>query len=81
MFLLASFAIGFSKNDNFEQFSLSYLVAFMWVLAICLGGLCWVTLQHLVNAHWSIVVRRVGEMIAARDAGGGVLSLPIIVPR
>ena len=77
--LLASFALGFSKNDNLEQFLLSYLVAFMWILAICLGGLWWVTLQHLVNAHWSIVVRRVGELFAASDAAGGVLSLPIVV--
>jgi hypothetical protein len=79
VFLLASFAIGFSKGDNLENFLFSYLVAFMWILAICLGGLWWVTLQHLVNAHWSVVVRRVGELIASAMPVIAILSLPIIL--
>jgi hypothetical protein len=78
-FLGASLALGLAKSDNLEQFLHSYLVAFMWILAICLGGLWWVTLQHLVNAHWSVVVRRVGELIAAAMPVVAILSLPIIV--
>jgi len=38
----------------------------MFVLALGLGALFWVTLQNLVNAHWSIVLRRVGELLAAQ---------------
>jgi hypothetical protein len=79
VFLGASIVLGMGKGDNLEAFLHSYLVAFMWILAICLGGLWWVTLQHLVNAHWSIVVRRVGELIAAAMPVVAILSLPIIV--
>jgi hypothetical protein len=39
-----------------------------------------VTLQHLVNAKWSIAVRRVGELLAANMTLLAVLALPIIIP-
>ena len=68
------------SGDGFQRFSLSYVTAYMWVLAICLGGLFWVTLQNLVNAHWSIVLRRVGELVAAQAPLMGLLALPIVVP-
>ena len=75
--LLLSVALGMG---DFKRFQYSYLVAFMWTLSISLGGLWWVTLQHLVNAKWSIVVRRVGELIAANLGLLAILSLPIVVP-
>ncbi|MEZ6017944.1 MAG: quinol:cytochrome C oxidoreductase [Planctomycetota bacterium] len=43
----------------------SFLVAILWALAICLGGLFFVILQHLTTAGWSVVVRRVGEGVTA----------------
>jgi hypothetical protein len=52
----------------------------MWVLALGLGALFWVVLQNLVNAHWSIVLRRVGELMAAQAPLLAVLALPIVVP-
>ena len=52
----------------------------MWVLSIVLGALWWVTLQHLVNANWSVVVRRVGELLAANMPSLGLLALPIVIP-
>lgn len=78
--LVASIGLGVSANDGLDQFSWSYLVAFAFVLAIGLGSLWWVTLQHLVNARWSIVVRRVGELFAANMPLLALLSLPIVVP-
>jgi len=78
--LLAAAALGFKQADGGRHFFHSYLVAFAWVLSIGLGALWWVTLQHLVNAKWSIVVRRVGELIAANMPLLAVLALPIIVP-
>jgi hypothetical protein len=68
------------NSDETKQFMHSYLVAFMWTLTIALGGLFWVTLQHLVNANWSIVVRRIGEMIAGNMTLLAVLALPIVLP-
>ena len=78
--LIASLGIGFSSQDGGAQFLHSYLVAFMWVLSIGLGALWWVTLQHLVNAKWSIALRRVGELIAANMPLLAILALPIVIP-
>ena len=78
--LAAAAGLGSMEGDGFHRFSLSYLTAYMFVLAICLGALFWVTLQNLVNAHWSIVLRRVGELLAAQAPLLGLLALPIVVP-
>lgn len=78
--LAAAVGLGSSAGDGFKHFSLSYTTAFMFVLALGLGGLFWVILQNLVNAHWSIVLRRVGELIAAQAPLLAVLALPIVVP-
>jgi hypothetical protein len=63
-----------------EQFAASYLVAFMYALAIGLGALWFVTIQHLTNAKWSVVVRRVAEIIAANMPILALLSLLVILP-
>ncbi|MFO0566057.1 MAG: hypothetical protein U0263_10375 [Polyangiaceae bacterium] len=77
--LAVSLGLGFF-GGNKSQFMHSYLVAFAWVLSIALGALWWVTLQHLVNAKWSTVVRRVGEVLAATMPVIALLSLPIVIP-
>ena len=63
-----------------REFLIAYLVAFMYSLAIGLGLLWFVTIQHLTNAKWSVVVRRVAEIIAANMSVLAVLSLFLIVP-
>jgi hypothetical protein len=78
--LLVSAALGSGEGDDFKQFYHSYLTAFMWALSISLGALWWVTLQHLVNAKWSIVVRRIGELLAQGLPLMLVLALPVVVP-
>ncbi len=78
--LLIAAVLGSMEDDAFKRFSLSYVTAYTTVLAIALGGLFWVTLQHLVNAHWSIVLRRVGELVAAQAPLMALLALPIVVP-
>jgi hypothetical protein len=72
-----SLLIGMS---NFKQFSHSYLVSFMWALSIGVGALFWITLQHLVNAHWSVVVRRVAELLGSNMTLMAVLAMPIVIP-
>ncbi len=76
--LALSLLLGFTGDTR--QFMHSYLVAFMWTLSIALGALWWVTLQHLVNAKWSVVVRRVGELLAQNMTLLVFLSLPIVLP-
>lgn len=76
--IVAAVALGSMEGDGFRRFFHSYLTAFVWILAIGLGALWWVTLQHLVNAHWSVVLRRIGELFAANAPLLGVLALPIV---
>lgn len=78
--LVIAAVLGSMESDGFKRFSLSYVTAYMWVLALALGALFWVILQNLVNAHWSIVLRRVGEIIAAQAPLMAILALPIVVP-
>jgi hypothetical protein len=58
----------------------AYLVAFMYVLSIGLGALFFVTIQHLTNAKWSVVVRRTAEILADNMILVAVLSLGVVVP-
>ena len=76
----ASVALGASDGDGFRRWSHGYLAAFGVALAITAGSVFWVCLQHLVNARWSIVIRRLGEVFAANMPLLAVLALPIIVP-
>ncbi len=78
--ILLAFILGYAQGDHYAQFQHSYLVAFMYVLSIGLGALWWVTLQHLVAARWSVVVRRIGELLAYSLPLLAVLSLPIVLP-
>jgi hypothetical protein len=66
--------------SDFKRFSFAYLSAFAVVLAMNLGAVYWVTMQNLVNAHWSIVLRRLGEIFAMNAPLVFVLSLPIVLP-
>ena len=58
----------------------AYLTAFMYVLSVALGVLWFVAIQHLTNAKWSVVVRRVAEILADNMILVGVLSLGVVVP-
>ncbi|MCA9549659.1 MAG: hypothetical protein KC933_06465 [Myxococcales bacterium] len=73
-------ALGAGAGDHFEGFLHSYLVAFAYFLAIALGGLFFVTLQHLTRAGWSVAVRRLAEVVAGTLPVLALLSLPIVIP-
>ncbi|MEO7032782.1 MAG: quinol:cytochrome C oxidoreductase [Polyangiaceae bacterium] len=75
-----SLFLGSAENDGWNRFSHSYLVAFAWMMTICAGAVWWVTLQNVVNSHWSLVIRRVGELIASNAGVLTVLALPIVLP-
>jgi hypothetical protein len=76
--LVVSFGLGFTGDKT--AFMHSYLTAYAWILSIGIGALWWVTLQHLVNAKWSIVVRRIGELAASTMPVLALLSLPVVIP-
>ena len=50
----------------------------MFFLAIALGGLFFVLLQHSTKAGWSVNVRRIAEWFASSMPLMAVLSVPIL---
>lgn len=78
--LAGAVGVGAMRGDHFTTFSFSYLVAYVSVLAVVLGALFFVILQHLVRAGWSVAVRRLAEIIAGTMPVMFLLALPIIVP-
>lgn len=75
--LVGGVALGWGDQESLLR---SYLAGFMFTLSIGLGALWFVTVNHLTNAKWSIVVRRVAEILAAQMPVLAVLSLGIILP-
>lgn len=76
--LVAAVALGGGPLGR--QFLSSYLVAFMYILSLGLGALWFVDIQHLTNAKWSVVVRRVAEILAANLDLLAAMSLVVIIP-
>ena len=58
------------KGSAGHDFFFSYLTSAMFWLALSLGGLFFVLVQHAARAGWSIVVRRIAENMA--------LTLPLM---
>ena len=59
------------------QFSYSWLFAFFFFFTLCIGCLFWTIVHHVVDAEWSVVVRRQLENIALLLPVLGFLFLPI----
>ena len=74
-----SIAIAAMTDMDLGLFMKSYLLAFCYVLSICLGGLFFTLVQHITRAGWSVSVRRTAETIAANLQVIWVLFLPILV--
>src|SRR5882762_9939896 len=58
-------ALDYSRHHSLRQFGFSWLVAFMFMLSICLGSLFLVLAHHLFDAGWSVPPRRFLEHIAS----------------
>ncbi|TWT80971.1 hypothetical protein CA13_24180 [Planctomycetes bacterium CA13] len=76
--LVGGWALGSFGVD--VQFGMSaYLTAFIYCLTIALGAMFFVLIQHISRAGWSIVVRRVAELMMVMVVPMAVLFLPIVV--
>jgi hypothetical protein len=62
-----------------ERFWSAYLVGFVYLLSISLGGVFFVAIQHTTRAGWSVVVRRVAEAIAYNMRFLWILFLPLLI--
>jgi hypothetical protein len=72
-------AIGMLVPSTRHQFAHSYLLAFMFFLSICLGGLFMSILHHLFDANWTAPIRRVSEHLAALLPVMAILFIPIAI--
>jgi hypothetical protein len=77
--IAASLAIALAAGEGFARFLQSYLVNFSFFLSLSLGALFFVLIQHLTGATWGVVIRRLGEAIAANLPMLAVLAIPIVV--
>lgn len=64
---------------NTKQFAYSYLLAFMVFLSLCLGSLFLVILHHIMDAGWSVPIRRFVEHLANLAPVMAVLFIPIAI--
>ena len=81
LFAIVTVALGFLEKDHMGRFFHSYLVALSYFLSVAVGALFFVMLQHLVRAKWSIVIRRIAEILSATFPVLGVLFvLGILLP-
>jgi hypothetical protein len=75
---LAMFS-GEQSGGGWDRFFKSYLMAFTFILSICLGALFFVMLQHAVKAGWSVSIRRLAEGVASNLQWIWILFLPIAI--
>jgi len=77
--LAATVGLGVAEGDGLRHFSYSYLTNFAFFLAVSLGALFFVPIQYVTKASWSIVVRRMAEVMAAALPFMAVLAIPVIL--
>lgn len=70
----------FGFVDGWEVFFRSYILNYAYVLSFALGALFFVLLQHVTGASWSVVVRRLAELLAGTIPILALLFVPILVP-
>jgi hypothetical protein len=78
--LIAAVWLGFKTEESQEQFFYSYLAAYSFYMAITLGALAFVMIQHLSRAGWSVTVRRIAEGLSLNVFLMVILALPLLIP-
>jgi hypothetical protein len=76
--LAASAALALVSGAGLERALSSYLTSFAFFLSLSVGALFFVLLHHLVRAGWSVVVRRIAEVMAANMLVLAALALPVV---
>ena len=81
LLIALSVLLGWLRGDEMSRFFHAYLIAVTFFTTIALGGLFFVLLQHLVRARWSVVVRRLAEILTATfPLLGTLLALGVLIP-
>src|SRR5512146_1166692 len=62
-----------------EHFLRGYLIGYMWMLGLTLGGLALLMLYHLTGGAWGYVLRRIFEAVSRTLPLMILLWIPIVV--
>ncbi len=71
---------GFTSEPLTDHFFYSYLAAYAFFMALTLGSLVFVIIQHLARAGWSVTVRRLAEGLSLNMFLMVILALPLLIP-
>jgi len=77
--LAAALVMGALMDHGWDRFFRSYTFAFCAVTAACLGALFFVLIQHATRAGWSVVLRRIAELVAANLQWIWILFIPVLL--
>lgn len=75
--LVLSF-VGWASPELESRFYFSYLVGWTFCLSVAVGALFFVTIQHITRAQWSVVVRRMPEVLAWSFPMLAVAAIPLV---
>ena len=76
--LVVGVLVGMMGGPSVRFTMSAYLTAFAYCLTISLGCLFFVMIQHLCRAGWSVVVRRVAEMLMIAIPALAIMFLPLL---
>ncbi len=76
--LIVGMLIGLAAGPSTRFTMMAYLTAFFYCLTISLGCLFFVMIQHLCRAGWSVVVRRVAELMMIAIPALAIMYLPVL---
>lgn len=62
-----------------QRFYFVYLISWIFCVTVSLGGMFFVMMQHITNADWSIVVRRISEMLMMNFPLLIVFGIPLVL--
>ena len=74
--LLIGWALGTMNGASFGMSA--YLTALVYCVTLAVGCLFFVLIQHLCRAGWSVIVRRIAELVMVMIIPLALLFLPII---
>ncbi|MEM1127112.1 MAG: hypothetical protein AAGI71_10705 [Bacteroidota bacterium] len=76
--LAVGIAGALASKEGMQQLYMAYLVGWTFCVAIALGCLFFVIIQHLTKAHWSVTVRRIAEAMAYSFPVLALMGIPIL---
>lgn len=79
--LAAGYLLSGKDQAGMELFAHSYLTAFLFFMSISFGALGFVLIQHIFKAGWSVVIRRLAEVMACAIPAMFLLYIPVILMR